>query len=286
MPAPLRLARAARTPAPGCLRDRVVLVTGAGGGLGRATALAAAQAGANVVLLGRKVRVLERLYDELEAHGGPTPAIYPLDLEGATPRDYEALADTLAREFGRLDGIAHCAAHFNTLQPFGQIEPLEWARTQHVNVTAPLWLTQACLPLLEKAADAAVVFVLDDPQRMGRAYWGAYGVAKQALATLVSILHEETENSAARARVAADADAHRAAARGLVRRRHRGAARSGRGRGGARLAARRRGRERAWPAAGPALTREAGGTASRDDAVRMRVQPAASGSMMWGSGRW
>ncbi len=198
MLAPLRLARAARTPAPGCLRDRVVLVTGAGGGLGRATALAAAQAGANVVLLGRKVRVLERLYDELEAHGGPTPAIYPLDLEGATPRDYEALADTLEREFGRLDGIAHCAAHFNTLQPFGQIEPLEWARTQHVNVTAPLWLTQACLPLLEKAADAAVVFVLDDPQRMGRAYWGAYGVAKQALATLVSILHEETENSSLR----------------------------------------------------------------------------------------
>ena len=81
------------------------------------------------------------------------------------------------------------------IKPFGQIEPLEWARSQHVNVTAPLWLTQACQPLLERAGDGAVVFVLDDPQRMARAYWGAYGVAKQALLGLVSIMHEETESS-------------------------------------------------------------------------------------------
>ncbi len=195
MLASIRLERAARTPAAASLHERVVLVTGASGGLGRATALAAAQAGASVILLGRKPRALERVYDEIEAQGWPAPALYPLDLEGATPRDYEDLATTVEREFGRLDGIAHCAAHFNTLQPFGQIEPLEWARAQHVNVTAPLWLTQACQPLLERAADAAVVFVVDDLRRMGRAYWGAYGVAKHALLGLASIIHEETESS-------------------------------------------------------------------------------------------
>ena len=117
----VRLEREQRTPAPDSLRDRVVLLTGAPGGLGRATAIAAAQAGATVILLGRKVRPLEALYDELEALGAPTPALYPLDMEGATPGDYADLAATLEREFGRLDGLAHCAAHFNTLQPLTQI---------------------------------------------------------------------------------------------------------------------------------------------------------------------
>lgn len=185
-------------PAPACLHQRVILVTGATGGLGRATAVAAAGAGANVILLGRKVRGLERVHDEVLQAGAPAPALYPMNMEGATPGDYLELAGTIEREFGRLDGIAHCAAHFNTLQPFVQIEPLEWARAQHVNVTAPLWLTQACLPLLAASSDAAVVFVFDDPLRMGKAYWGAYGVAKHALQGLASIVHEETESSSVR----------------------------------------------------------------------------------------
>lgn len=195
---PVRLARAERSPTPDSLRERVVLVTGASGGLGRASALAAAQAGATVVLLGRKVRAIETVYDEIEALGAATPALYPLDMEGATPSDYADLAATLEREFGRLDGIAHCAAHFDTLQPFTQIAPAEWVRAQQVNVTAPLLLTQACLPLMDKAADAAIVFVFDDPARVGKAYWGSYGVAKHALQGLASIVHEETENSRVR----------------------------------------------------------------------------------------
>jgi NAD(P)-dependent dehydrogenase (short-subunit alcohol dehydrogenase family) len=180
------------------LRDRVVLVTGATGGLGRATSLAAAAAGATVVLLGRKVRALESLYDEIERLGGPQPAVYPMDLAGATPRDYADLAASIERECGRLDGVVHAAAHFDGLQPFDQQKPEEWARTQQVNVTAPFQITQACMGLLRQAPDAAIVFVLDDPERTGKAFWGGYGVAKHALAGLASIVHEETENSRVR----------------------------------------------------------------------------------------
>jgi NAD(P)-dependent dehydrogenase (short-subunit alcohol dehydrogenase family) len=180
------------------LRDRVVLVTGATGGLGRATSLAAAAAGATVVLLGRKVRALEALYDEIERLGAAKPAVYPMDLAGATPRDYADLAASVEREIGRLDGIVHAAAHFDGLQPFDQQKPEEWMRTQQVNVTAPFQLTQACMPLLRQRDDSAIVFVLDDPLRTGKAFWGGYGVAKHALAGLASIVHEETENSRVR----------------------------------------------------------------------------------------
>ena len=185
-------------PEQNCLGNRVILITGATGGLGRAAAVAAAKAGASVVLLGRKVRSLEKVYDELAALGAAQPAIYPLDLVGATPREYAELAETIEREYGRLDGIVHAAAHFNGLQPAADIAPDEWMRALHVNLSAPFLLTQACLPLLLASADASIVFVLDDPQRMGKAFWGGYGVAKQALAGLVCILHEETENGPVR----------------------------------------------------------------------------------------
>ncbi len=186
------------TPAPDSLSGRVVLVTGATGGLGHAAALAATKAGASVVLLGRKLRSVEKVYDELVALGGAKPAIYPLDLAGATPRDYADLADAIERECGRLDGIVHAAAHFNSLQPAADIAPEEWMQSLHVNLNAPFLLTQACMPLLRQSADASVVFVLDDPVRMRKAFWGGYGVAKHALAGLASILHEETENGPVR----------------------------------------------------------------------------------------
>jgi len=180
------------------LIDRVVLVTGATGGLGRATACAAARAGASVVLLARNVKGLESVYDEIETLGIAKPAIYPLDLAGATPDDYVNLADTIAREYGRLDGVAHCAAHFSGLTPAKQIKPEEWLQGLQVNLNAPFLLTRACLSLLSAAPDASVVFILDDPVRMGKAFWGGYGVAKHGLAGLASILHDEGENSCVR----------------------------------------------------------------------------------------
>lgn len=180
------------------LDGRVVLVTGASGGLGRETVLACARAGAVVVLAGRKVRALESLYDEIEAIGAPTAAIYPINLEGATPEDYAALAEAIRQQCGRLDGIVHAAAHFDGLRPIEQTKPLDWMRTLQVDLTAPFLLTRACLPLLAEAADSAVIFIEDDAQRVGKAYWGAYGVAKAGLAAFASILAHECEDGPVR----------------------------------------------------------------------------------------
>lgn len=181
----------------GDLAERVVLVTGAHGGLGSAAALACAQAGATVVLLGRKLPKLNRLYDALAAVG-PEPLLYPLDLEGASPDDHAELAARIEQELGRLDGLLHCAAEFRGLTPLLQTDPAAFARAIHVNLTAPWWLSQACLPLLAKSADAALVFALDEPVRVGQAYWGGYGVAQHGLASMVGMLHAELANSVVR----------------------------------------------------------------------------------------
>jgi NAD(P)-dependent dehydrogenase (short-subunit alcohol dehydrogenase family) len=177
--------------APEALAGRTVLVTGAHGGLGAEAAKACARAGATVVLLGRRVPKLGRVYDAVKAIG-PEPALYPLDLAGADPADYEALAEKIAGEFGGLHGVLHCAAEFNGLAPLEATAPEAFLRTLHVNLTAPWLLTQACLPWLRKAGDSAVVFVTDDLARVGRAYWGAYGLAKHGLAALVGQLAAET----------------------------------------------------------------------------------------------
>ena len=184
-----------RMPAADSLAGRVVLVTGATGGLGGAVARAASRDGATVVISGRRKRQLEQLYDAMLAEGLAEPVIHPLDMEVATPREYAALAEGLERDFGRLDGIVHAAASFTGLTPLSMHKPDDWLRALHVNVSAPFALTQACMPLLTRADDSAVVFVLDSPQLLQRAHWGGYGVSKAALERLVAILHEETDDS-------------------------------------------------------------------------------------------
>jgi NAD(P)-dependent dehydrogenase (short-subunit alcohol dehydrogenase family) len=185
-------------PAADTLTGRVVLVTGAYGGLGSAVARAAARAGATVVITGKRKRQLEQLYDAMMSEGLPEPVIHPLDMEAATPTDYAALAEGLERDFGRLDGIVHAAASFAGLTPIAMHKPDAWLRTMHVNVSAPFALTQACMPLLLGAPDSAVVFVLDNPELLQRAHWGAYGASKAALERLVAILHQETDDGAMR----------------------------------------------------------------------------------------
>ena len=185
------------TRAPRALDQRVILVSGAHGGLGSAAAVACARAGATVVLLGRKLPKLNRVYDAV-AQAGAEPLLYPLDLEGASPDDYAELADRLRAELGHLDGVLHCAVEFKGLTPLEHTDPAAFARVMHVNLTAPWWLSQACLPLLRQAQDAALVFALDDLERVGQPYWGAYGIAQHGLAAMVGMLHAELASSSVR----------------------------------------------------------------------------------------
>lgn len=184
-------------PASDLLKNRVILITGVGEGIGRAAARRLAGHGATVILLGRTIRRLEQVYDEIEQAGGPKPAIYPMNLEGATPKDYADLARVLDAEFGRLDGLLHNAALFAGLTPIANYDIELWYRILQVNLNAPFLLTQAVLELLHRSADASVVFTTDQVGDEGRAYWGAYAVAKGGAQTLMKLLASELETNTA-----------------------------------------------------------------------------------------
>lgn len=177
------------------LEDRVILVTGAGDGIGQAAAKSFAAHGATVVLLGKTVTKLEQVYDEIEAAGGPEPAIYPIHLEGASPHDYDELAHVIDVNFGQLDGILHNAARLPYLSRIKDYDAEEWMKVMQVNLNGPFMLTQSCLPLLERADDASVVFTTDAVGREGKAFWGAYAVSKHAVEGLAQVLAAELENS-------------------------------------------------------------------------------------------
>ena len=178
----------------GLLKDRVILVTGAGEGIGRAAALAYARAGAQMILLGKRVSLLENVYDEIEQAGGSTPVIHPLDLEGANADHYGEMAEHIESEFGRLDGILHNAAELGVLAPLEHYQPALWGKVMMINLNGPTLLTQACLPLLKKGPDSRLIFTTDKMGPKGHAYWGAYGVSKAAIENLAQMLAEELEN--------------------------------------------------------------------------------------------
>jgi NAD(P)-dependent dehydrogenase (short-subunit alcohol dehydrogenase family) len=180
-------------PAPDELRGRVIAITGAGGGIGRAVALACAAHQAQVILIGRNVGKLEAVYAQILALGAPEATIAPLDLEKAVARDYDQIADALLERYGRLDGLLHNAGILGTLAPIEHYDVPTWCRVMHVNVTAAFALTQVLIPSLKKSADASVVFTTSSVGRVGRAYWGAYAVSKFAVEGLSQVLSEELE---------------------------------------------------------------------------------------------
>lgn len=185
-------------PSPDALSDRVILVTGAGSGLGRAAAETLAAHGATVVLLGRRTGPLEETFDAIQAIGGPEPAIVALDLATASPENYRELAGMIESELGRLDGVIHNAARFDNLKPIDDVSAEEWYGTLQVNLSGPFLLTQCLLPLLRESDAGRIAFTLDDAERSTRAYWGAYGVGKMAAEGFMRILADELESSGVR----------------------------------------------------------------------------------------
>ncbi len=185
-------------PSSNLLDNRIVVVSGAGAGIGRVAAKAFAAHGATVILLGRTLAKLEAVYDEIENAGHPKPAIFPINFEGAAPEDYQQLNTALTNEFGRLDGLLHNASLLGPRTPIAQYPLNDWQKVLQVNVTACFLLTSALLPLLQKSADARVLFTSDNVGQKGRAYWGAYAVSNAASDNLMEVLADELENTAIR----------------------------------------------------------------------------------------
>ena len=180
-------------PAPDLLRERVILITGAGDGIGRAVARACAAHGATVILSGRTKKKLEAVYDEIESAGHPQPVIHPLNLESLTPTDVDTIAEAIDQNFGRLDGLLHNAGWVGSLTPIANYEPELWLRVVQLNLSAPFLLTQALLGLLNRAPAASVVFTTDAVAQRAQAYYGAYAAAKGGIEVLSRMLASELE---------------------------------------------------------------------------------------------
>lgn len=180
------------------LKERVILVTGAGQGLGRSAALGFARHGATVILLGRTVHKLERVYDEIVAAHGPLPAIFPLDLAAATDAGFDNLAQAIGYQFGRLDGICHCAAAFDALRPLAQEHLSGWLELFRVNCAAPAALNRSLTPWLQRAPDASVILVGETHGHAPAAYWGGFAVSKAALEAYFKIQADEWSDAAPR----------------------------------------------------------------------------------------
>lgn len=181
------------SPATDLLHDRVILVTGAGQGLGRAAALAYANHGASVILHGRKVKKLEAVYDEIEALGKAQALIYPLDFEKAEDKDFAILAQAISEQLGRLDGILHNAALLTGLSPLEHQSVAQFRSLLQVNLIAPFAITKACLPLLKASPDASVIMTASSHGLNPAAYWGGFAVASAGIQALMKIQADEWE---------------------------------------------------------------------------------------------
>jgi len=176
---------------PDSLKDRIILVTGAGDGIGRAAALSFARHGARVILLGKTLEKLEKVYDSIVALKAPEPVILPLDLEKANVENYKMVANSIIEQFGHLDGLLHNAALLGPRSPIAYYSEQAWQQLMQVNVNAAFMLTKALLAALQEAPNASIVFTSSSVGRQGRAYWGAYAVSKFAVEGFSQVLADE-----------------------------------------------------------------------------------------------
>ena len=179
----------------GELKNKVILVTGANRGFGLAITMSLSKAGATVIMLGRDLGSLEYAYDAVVDAGYNEPILYPLDLEGATPENYQELQDNILDKFEKLDGLIHNAAILGAQMPIEQYDIKLWYSTLQINLSAPFMLTQFLIPLLLKSEDARILFLSSSVGRKAKAYWGAYSVSKFGIEGFAKTLSEELEKT-------------------------------------------------------------------------------------------
>lgn len=176
------------------LKDKIILVTGAGQGIGEAVALHYARYGATLILLGRNEKKLAKVYDRIEALGAPRPAAIPLDLSQATEVTLDKTVAVIYREFGRLDGLLHNAHSSRRLSPLINQKLDDWLEMFRINTAIPFALTRACLPLLKASSDASVLLTGETHALSPKAYWGGYSISKAGLSNFLAIATSEWDH--------------------------------------------------------------------------------------------
>ncbi len=172
---------------------KVIMVTGAADGIGKAITIALAAHGATVLMLDRKSRHLEKLFDEIVERSFQEPIILPVDLLEVTPESATELAQAIADDIGQLDGLLHNAAELGSPSPLDQYDMTYWNEVMHTNLQAPYFLTRALLPLLKQSYTTNVLFTSADVGRQAAAYGGAYSIAYAGIEAQMSIWAEELE---------------------------------------------------------------------------------------------
>ena len=172
------------------LDGKLALVTGASKGIGAATAIALAEAGAHVVLTGRDVRALEQVEDQIHAGGGAS-TIAPVDL--AESDGIARLATAISGRWDKLDILVISAAYLPALTPVTQIDGKQLSQAVTVNVLATQALLANFDPLLKRADSARVIGLTSSVGDTPRAYWSAYGSTKAAFDNLLDSYAQEVE---------------------------------------------------------------------------------------------
>lgn len=176
---------------------RIILVTGASRGIGRAAALAVAKAGNHVIATARSEKALTKLDDEIRATTGHNATLIPLDLRDMAGID--KLASALLERFGRLDGLLGNAGVLGTLGPLEQVTPAAFQETVDVNFSANWRMIRAVHPLLRVSEAGRALFITSGVVPRPRAYWGIYAATKAALETMIACYADETEKTPIRA---------------------------------------------------------------------------------------
>lgn len=177
------------------LEGKTLLITGASDGIGKVCAQTYAEHGATVVLIGRDQKKLEQVYDEIDAANPGKVIIHPLDFKTATMDDFKTLATSLDEQFECLDGLIHNAALLGARSPIEFYPENDWNDLMQVNINSVFKLTQVLIPALSRSDDARILFISSSVGRLGRAFWGAYGVSKFALEGLMQTLADELEQT-------------------------------------------------------------------------------------------